>query len=197
MLLTGAAMLGLFYFLSLYEQVVLGYGAVAAGLSQLPMALTLTAAAGLAPVIVKQIGTRATLASGLVLLTAGLAWFGAATAHGSFITDLLGASLVVGIGLGTAFVPLTDLAVTGVGTNDFGIASGLINTSQQVGGAIGLAALATLATSSTRTALHTHTHVAALTTGYTAAFRVAAAITLLAAVITALVRTRRTAANPA
>jgi EmrB/QacA subfamily drug resistance transporter len=197
MLLTGAAMLGLFYFLSLYEQVVLGYGAVAAGLSQLPMALALIAAAGLAPVIVKQIGTRATLASGLVLLAAGLAWFGTATAHGSFLTDVLGASLVVGTGLGTAFVPLTDLAVTGVDTTDFGIASGLINTSQQVGGAIGLAALATLATSSTQTALHTHTQVAALTTGYTDAFRVAAAITLLAAAITALVRTRRTAANPA
>lgn len=197
MLLTGAAMLGLFYFLSLYEQVVLGYGAVAAGLSQLPMALALIAAAGLAPVIVKQIGARATLAGGLVLLAAGLAWFGAATAHGSFLTDVLGASLVVGIGIGTAFVPLTDLAVTGVDTTDFGIASGLINTSQQVGGAIGLAALATLATSSTQTALHTHTQVAALTTGYTDAFRVAAAITLLAAAITALVRTRRTAANPA
>jgi EmrB/QacA subfamily drug resistance transporter len=197
MLLTGAAMLGLFYFLSLYEQVVLGYGAVAAGLSQLPMALTLIAAAGLATVIVKQIGTRATLASGLVLLAAGLAWFGAASAHGSFLTDVLGASLAVGFGLGIAFVPLTDLAVTGVGNTDFGIASGLINTSQQVGGAIGLAALATLATSATQTALHTHTQVAALTTGYTDAFRVAAAITLLAAAITALVRTRRTAASSA
>jgi len=196
MLLTGAAMLGLFYFLSLYEQVVLGYGAVAAGLSQLPMALALIAAAGLAPVIIKQTGTRTTLASGLVLLAAGLAWLGTATAHGSFLTDVLGASLVVGTGLGTAFVPLTDLAVTGAGTTDSGIASGLINTSQQVGGAIGLAALATLATSSTRTALHTHTPVAALTTGYTDAFRAAAAITLLAAAITALLRTRRTAANP-
>jgi hypothetical protein len=126
-----------------------------------------------------------------------LAWFGAATAHSSFLTGVLGASLVVGIGLGTAFVPLTDLAVTGVDNTDFGIASGLINTSQQVGGAIGLAALATLATSSTHTALHTHTQVAALTTGYTDAFRAAAAITLLAAAITALVRISRTAANPA
>jgi MFS family permease len=188
MLLTGAAMLGLFYFLSLYEQVVLGYGAVAAGLSQLPMALTLIAAAGVAPVLVKRIGTRATLASGLVLLAGGLAWFGAASAHGSFITDVLGASVVVGIGLGTAFVPLTDLAVTGVADADFGIASGLINTSQQIGGAIGLAALATLATSSTQTALHTHPELVALTTGYTDAFLAAAVIAAIAAAITTAMR---------
>jgi EmrB/QacA subfamily drug resistance transporter len=197
MLLTGAAMLGLFYFLSLYEQVVLGYGAVAAGLSQLPMALALVAAAGLAAVIVKQIGTRATLASGLVVLAGGLAWFGAATAHGSFATDVLGASVIVGIGLGIAFVPLTDLAVTGVGDTDFGIASGLINTSQQVGGAIGLAAMATLATSSTRTALHTHPQLVALTTGYTDAFRAAAAIAVLAAAIAAIWVAARTAGDGA
>jgi EmrB/QacA subfamily drug resistance transporter len=189
MLLTGAAMLGLFYFLSLYEQVVLGYGAVAAGLSQLPMALTLVAAAGVAPTIVKQIGARATLASGLLLLAGGLAWFGSASAHGSFVTEVLGASLVVGSGLGLAFVPLTDLAVTGVGNTDAGIASGLVNTSQQVGGALGLAALATLATSSTQTALHSHTQLVALTTGYTNAFRVAAAIAVLAAATTAVIKT--------
>lgn len=197
MLLTGAALLGLFYFLSLYEQVVLGYGPVAAGLSQLPMALTLIAAAGLAPMIVKQIGARATLASGLVLLAGGLAWLGTAAAHGSFLTDVLGASLVVGVGLGVAFVPLTDLAVTGVDDTDAGIASGLVNTSQQVGGALGLAALATLATSSTQTALHTHTQLAALTTGYTDAFRAAAAVALLAAAITVAVKSRTTSTNRA
>ncbi|HEY7047195.1 MAG TPA: DHA2 family efflux MFS transporter permease subunit [Jatrophihabitantaceae bacterium] len=191
MLLTGAAMLGLFYFLSLYEQIVLGYGAITAGLSQLPMALTLIAAAGIAPLIVKHIGAPATLASGLTLLAAGLAWFGAASAHGSFPTDVLGASLTVGTGLGIAFVPLTDLAVTGVDNTDAGIASGLVNTSQQIGGALGLAALATLATSSTQTALHTHPQLAALTTGYTDAFRAAAAIALLAATITGVAAIRR------
>lgn len=191
MLLTGAAMLGLFYFLSLYEQVVLGYGAVAAGLSQLPMALTLVAAAGVAPVIVKRIGAQATLAGGLVLVAGGLAWLGAASAHGAFVSDVLGASVIVGIGLGMAFVPLTVLAVTGVDSADFGIASGLINTSQQVGGALGLAALATLATSSAQAALHAHTQLVALTTGYTNAFRAAAAITILAAAITAVVPIHR------
>jgi hypothetical protein len=196
MLLVGAAMLGLFYFLSLYEQVVLGYGAVAAGLSQLPMALALVAAAGLAPQIVTHLGARATLASGLGLLAGGLAWFGAATAHGSFVSDVLGASLVVGIGLGLAFVPLTDLAVTGITSTDFGIASGLINTSQQIGGAIGLAALATLATSGTQTALHSHTQLVALTTGYVDAFRAAAAIAALAAAIAAIISTRRSPASP-
>jgi hypothetical protein len=196
MLLVGAAMLGLFYFLSLYEQVVLGYGAVAAGLSQLPMALALVAAAGLAPQIVTHLGARATLASGLGLLAGGLAWFGAATAHGSFVSDVLGASLIVGIGLGLAFVPLTDLAVTGITSTDFGIASGLINTSQQIGGAIGLAALATLATSGTQSALHHHTQLVALTTGYVDAFRAAAAIAAMAAAIAAIISTRRSPASP-
>lgn len=196
MLLTGAAMLGLFHFVSLYKQVVLGYGAVAAGVSQLPMTLTLIAAAGLAPTIVKHIGARATLSTGLILLAGGLTWFTTSSAHGSFLTDVLGASLVVGLGLGVAFVPLTDLAVAGVDSTDAGIASGLFNTSQQVGGALGLAALATLATSSTQTALRTHPQLAALTTGYNDAFA-AAAITLLAAAIAAIIRIRRIAAHPA
>jgi hypothetical protein len=153
------------------------------------MALTLIAAAGVAPVIVKQIGARATLATGLVLLTGGLAWFGAASAHGSFVMDVLGASLVVGSGLGLAFVPLTDLAVTGVDNTDAGIASGLVNTSQQVGGALGLAALSTVATGSTQTALHSQPQLVALTTGYTDAFRAAAVIALIAAAVTAAIRT--------
>lgn len=198
MLLTGAAMLGLFYFLSLYEQIVLGYGAVTAGLSQLPLALTLIAAAGLAAPLMLRFGTRAVLAGGLATFSAGLVWFAFAGVGGSFLTDILGPSLLVGTGLGAAFVPVTSLAVAGVPAQDAGAAGGLVNTSQQVGGAIGLAALAALATSRTEHAATIgHSAVHALNSGYAAAFIGSAAIALVAAVVTVVSVRRRDAAEPA
>ncbi|MDH2412844.1 MFS transporter [Nocardioides sp. CER19] len=100
MMLVGAAMLGLFYFLSLYEQLVLGYGAVTAGLSQLPLALALIAAAGLAAPLMERFGTRTVLAGALVVFAAGLGWFSLAGPDGTFLIDILGPSLLVGIGLG-------------------------------------------------------------------------------------------------
>ncbi len=188
MLLMGAAMLGVFYFLSLYEQIVLGYGAVAAGISQLPLALALIVAAGLAAPLMGRFGTRAVLAGGLTAFAAGLGWFSLAGVGGSFLVDVLGPSLLVGLGLGAAFVPVTSLAVSGVPAHDAGVAGGLVNTSQQIGGAIGLAALAALATARTDDA--GQPALSALGTGYSAAFLASAAIALLAAV-TALVAVQR------
>jgi EmrB/QacA subfamily drug resistance transporter len=196
MLLTGAAMLAVFYFLSLDEQLVLGYGPIAAGLSQLPMALALIAAAGLAGSAMARLGPRAVLASGLVIFAAGLAWFATSPATASFTVAVLGPSLLVGLGLGAAFVPVTTLAVTGVPADDTGVASGLVNTAQQVGGAIGLAALAALAEART-TSLPGTTHIQALTTGYHGAFAAAAGIALAAAAITTgTVGHRRAARQP-
>ncbi|MET3807847.1 EmrB/QacA subfamily drug resistance transporter [Nakamurella sp. UYEF19] len=149
MFLTGIAMLGLFYFLSLYEQFVLGYGPITAGLSQLPLALALILAAGFAGPLIARFSDRAVLTAGLLGLAAGLCWFGLAPVDGSFLVDILGPSLLVGIGLGTAFVPITSIAVSGVPARDAGVAGGLVNTTQQIGGAVGLAALATLANSRT------------------------------------------------
>jgi hypothetical protein len=195
-LLIGAAMLGLFYFLSLYEQVVLGYDAVTAGLSQLPLALALIAAAGLAAPLMARFGARAVLASGLAIFAGGLAWLSMAGDSGAFVVDILGPSLLVGIGLGAAFVPVTSLAVSGVAAADNGVAGGLVNTSQQVGSALGLAALAALATSRTDHAINTgHSMVGALNNGYAAAFLGTAGIAAVAAIATVLLVRRHDGAE--
>jgi EmrB/QacA subfamily drug resistance transporter len=186
MILTGAAMLGLFYFLSLYEQVILGYGPVTAGLSQLPLAFALIVAAGLAGPLMARLGSRTVLAAGLALLAAGLAWLGTAPTSGAFLSSVLGPSLLVGIGLGAAFVPITAVAVAGVPAAAAGIAGGLVNTSQQIGGAIGLAALATLASARTHV-LGAVPAVTALTSGYDWAFRGAALIVTAATLLTLLI----------
>ncbi|MGZ4453339.1 MAG: DHA2 family efflux MFS transporter permease subunit [Nocardioides sp.] len=188
MLLMGAAMLGLFYFLSLYEQVVLGYGAVTAGLSQLPLALALIAAAGGAAPLMSRFATRTVLAGAMATFAAGLGWLSLADETGSFLIDILGPSLLIGIGLGVAFVAITSLAVASVPESDNGVAGGLVNTSQQVAGAIGLAALAALATGrTTHAAASGHELVSALTDGYSAAFLGAAGIAALAALLALVV----------
>jgi len=130
---------------SLYEQVILGYGPIVGGLSQIPLALTLIAAAGLAAPLMARLGSRIVLAAGLAPFIGGLAWLGMAPADGTFLASVLGPSLLVGIELGTAFVPVTSIAMAGVPASTAGVAGGLVNTSQQIGGALGLAALATLA----------------------------------------------------
>lgn len=149
MLLIGGATTGLFFALSVYMQQVLQYNALTAGLTQLPLAGALVVFAGMAPAIISKAGTRWTLASSLLIFAAGLIWLSFAPSSASFIAHLLGPSIVIGIGLGGAFVSGTELAVHGVNGRDAGLASGLVNTSQQIGGAIGLAVLATIAASRT------------------------------------------------
>lgn len=183
MLLTGIAMLGLFYFLSLYEQIVLGYGPITAGLSQLPLAIALILAAGVAAPLMTRFSDRAVLTAGLLGLAGGLVWFGLAPVTGSFPVDILGPSLLVGMGLGTAFVPITSIAVAGVPARDSGVAGGLVNTSQQIGGAVGLAALATLANSRSHSVASTRTAISALNAGYSLAFLAAAAVAGIAALV--------------
>ncbi|MCK9860017.1 DHA2 family efflux MFS transporter permease subunit [Paenibacillus sp. ATY16] len=147
MLLIGGATTGLFFALSVYMQQVLHYGALKAGLTQLPLAGALVMIAGVVPAVIKSIGTRNTLAGSLIVLAAGLIWLSFSPSDASFITHLLGPSILIGIGLGGAFVSGTELAVHGVADAEAGLASGLINTSQQIGGAIGLALLTTVASS--------------------------------------------------
>nr|WP_269457501.1 MFS transporter [Nakamurella panacisegetis] len=183
MFLMGIAMLGLFYFFSLYEQIVLGYGPITAGLSQLPLAAALILAAGSAAPLIARFSARAVLTAGLLGVAAGLVWFAQAPTNGSYLIDILGPSLVVGIGLGAAFVPVTSVAVTGVPARDAGVAGGLINTTQEIGGAVGLAALATLANSRTQSTASTQSALSALNSGYSAAFLVAAAVAGIAALV--------------
>src|SRR6478672_7304143 len=148
-LLVGASLFSMFYFISLYMQQVLGYSAIHAGLSYLPLALMIMASAGIASQLVTKIGYKPVLAVGLLFIVVGLAWFSRVSVGGSFTADILGPSLFAAAGLGFAFVTTTIAAVSGVDENEAGLASGLINTSQQIGGALGLAVLSAVAISRT------------------------------------------------
>jgi EmrB/QacA subfamily drug resistance transporter len=181
-ILIGASLFSMFFFISLYMQQVLGYSAIHAGLSYLPLALTIIVTAGVASQLVTRVGFKPVLAAGMVFIAAGLIWFGQVSVGGGFLTDILGPSLLAAIGLGLAFVTSTIAAVSGVDEHEAGLASGLINTSQQVGGALGLAILATVANTTTNNASGSHVH--ALTEGFQTAFLAGAAFAIIGLIAT-------------
>jgi EmrB/QacA subfamily drug resistance transporter len=148
-LLLASSLLSMFYFLSLYMQQVLHYSPIHAGLSYLPLAVTIIVAAGLGSQLVTRFGFKPVLAAGMLFVAIGLLWFSRVSVGGSFLSDILGPSLLAAIGLGFGFVTSTIAAVSGIEQREQGLASGLINTSQQFGGALGLAVLSTIATSRT------------------------------------------------
>ena len=177
-LLTGASLFSMFFFISLYMQNVLGYSAIKAGLSYLPLAGTIIIAAGLASVLVTRVGFKLVMAVGMAFVAGGLLWFSQISPDGSFLADVLGPSLLAAVGLGFSFVPTTIAAMSGVEDREAGLASGLINTSQQVGGALGLAVLSSIAFSGALAGAGT-TDPAVLTDAYSDAFLVGAGIALL------------------
>ena len=179
-LLVGASLFSMFFFISLYMQQVLGYSAIHAGLSYLPLALVIMASAGIASQLVTKLGYKPVLAAGMLMIVAGLLWFSRVSVGGSFLSDILGPSLFAAGGLGFAFVTTTIAAVSGVEEDEAGLASGLINTSQQVGGALGLAVLSSIATSYTDNIADLHD----LTEGFRAAFLGGAAIAFLGFILT-------------
>lgn len=185
-LLVGASLFSMFFFISLYMQQVLGYSAIKAGLSYLPLALTIIASAAIGSQLVTRIGYKPVLAAGLLCIVAGLLWFSQVSVGGGFVGDILGPSLLAAVGLGFSFVTTTIAAVSGVEESEAGLASGLINTSQQLGGALGLAVLATIATTRTDNLLTGGgiAPPAALTEGFQAAFLGGACIALLGFVLT-------------
>jgi EmrB/QacA subfamily drug resistance transporter len=185
-LLVGASLFSMFFFISLYMQQVLGYSAIHAGLSYLPLALLIMASAGIASQLVTKIGYKPVLAAGLLFIVIGLVWFSRVSVGGGFTTDILGPSLFAAAGLGFAFVTTTIAAVSGVEESEAGLASGLINTSQQIGGALGLAVLSTVAISRTDDVLASGDpdRVNALTEGFQSAFLGGAGIALLGFVLT-------------
>jgi predicted MFS family arabinose efflux permease len=190
-LLVGASLFAMFFFLSRYMQQVLGYSALKAGFSYLPLALAIVVSAGIASQLVTKLGFKPVLVTGLVLVTIALVWFAQVPVSGSYVTDLLGPMVIAAVGLGFAFVPVTIAAVMGVSQDESGLASGLINTSQQVGGALGLAILGTIASSRT-TGLMTAAHGApaalpgALTEGFQRAFMTGAAFAVIGIIATLL-----------
>jgi EmrB/QacA subfamily drug resistance transporter len=193
-LLIGMSLFSMFYFISLYLQKVLGYSAIKAGVSYLPLAVGIIVSAGVASQLVTRLGFKTPLIAGLLLIAGALLWFSQVPATGgSFAADVLGPSVLAAVGLGFAFVPVTIAAVAGTKPNEAGLASGLINTSQQVGGALGLAILATIANSRTQSVLHggVHNAAVALTKGFDRAFLVGAGFALAGAILAALLISSR------
>ena len=197
-LLLGASLFSMFFFVTLYMQQVLHYSPIHAGLSYLPLSVAIIVSAGLGGQLVTRFGFKPILATGMACVSVGLLWFSGISDGGSFIGDILGPSLLAAIGLGLGFVTSTIAAVAGVPGREQGLASGLINTSQQFGGAVGLAVLSAIATSRTHEVLSSGSasSLGALTDGFQAAFLAGAGLAALGLLATLLlIRTRDSRAH--
>src|SRR3954452_844310 len=184
MLLVAPALFGMFSFRSLHLQQVLGFSALKTGLSYLPFSLTLVAASAGASRVVDRFTPKPVLVTGLLISTAGFLWMTQVSGHDDYAQHVLPAFLILAIGLGLSFVPITISATSGVAPEDSGLASGLLNTTQQVGGSLGLAILSTVSTSRVTNALHGGAALpAALTHGFKGAFAVGAILCAAAAVL--------------
>ena len=197
--LLGTMIFGMFFLLSLYMQQVLGFSAMETGVGYLAVALTAVVSAGISQGFVTRLGVKPVLTFGMGLLLAGLLYFTQVSVNGTYAGDLLPGFLLIGVGMGFSFVPISIAALAGVEGPEAGLASGLINTSQQIGGALGLAILATVATTRTDNQLAAGTAPPeALTNGFTLAFWVAAGFAVVSLVTTLVVLRRRDlAAAPA
>ena len=184
-LMLGTVLFGMFFLLSLYQQDVLGFSPLRTGVGNLAIALTVIAASGVSQALVTRIGVKPVLVVGLTLMGAGLAYFTQISADGSYFTDLFPGFIVIGVGLGFSFVPVSIAALTGVTGREAGLASGLITTSQQIGGAIGLAILTTVSTTRTDNLLAQGVAPPiALTDGFRLAFWVAVGLAMVAVLAT-------------
>jgi predicted MFS family arabinose efflux permease len=186
-MLMVAGIFGLFFLGALYLQQVLHYDALQVGLAFLPVALGIAVMSlGVSARLIERIGPRMTLIPGLVLVGVGLLVFQGASEHARYVPDLLPALLPLGIGAGLAFPALMTLAMSTATPEDSGLVSGLVNTTQQVGGALGLSILASLSTNHSTSLLHSgSSSAAALTSGYHLAFEIAA-LAVAAALVLAL-----------
>ena len=196
LLLVASGMFGMFFFASLYVQEILGYSPLKAGLAFVPVTAGIVVGAGIAQQLIKRIGVRNVSLVGITLAAIGMAVLTQLPVHGSYAADLLPGLVPMSIGMGLTFVPITLLGTGGVSDNDAGLASGLFNTAQQVGGSLGLAILSTLAASQTASLLDSgHAgfagHQAALVSGYHVAFAAAAVMLAAGAIILAVVVRQR------
>src|SRR6267142_53188 len=161
-LIATAAVFSQFFLLTLYMQQVLHYSALKTGVAYITLTLSIIAFSGIAQALATRIGIRPVLTAGLLLSAGGLVLYAQLPVHGQYFWDLFPAFMLSGIGLALAFVPMSIGALTGVRQSEAGIASGLINTTQQVGGAIGVAAATTIATTFTSHYVHSHAGATAL-----------------------------------
>jgi EmrB/QacA subfamily drug resistance transporter len=190
-LLLGGAIFAQFFLLTLYMQQVLHYSALKTGVAYIALTLTIIAFSGVAQALVTRLGVRRVLTTGMVVSAAGLILYARLPVDGHYFWNLFPAFLLSGVGLALAFVPMSIGALTGVTAADAGVASGLINTSQQIGGAIGVAVATTIATTLTANYVDVHPGTnalsgGALTHGFQAAFYVLAGIAVFGAVVAAV-----------
>jgi EmrB/QacA subfamily drug resistance transporter len=173
--LLGAVVFSNFFLLTLYVQQVLGWSPLRTGITFLATAGTVVVVAGLSQALVTRVGVRPVLTFGLALITGGMLWYAQIPVHGHYAADLLPGYLMVGIGMAFAFIPVSIAALAGVAPREAGLASGLINTSQQIGGALGIAIASTVATSHATALLRMgHAPPDALTGGFKLGFWVIA-----------------------
>jgi len=204
-LLVVAGMFGMFFFLTQFVQDVLGLSPLLAGLAFLPMTAALFAVSRLAPVLLPRFGAKPLMVAGLIPAVAGMAWLGQISASSTYLSGVLGPMLLLGAGMGVAFVPLTMTSLAGVAPADSGAAASMVNVTQQVGGALGLSILVTVyGTASRSAARHPLAHGSAvaqghhiLTHGMSLAFTVAAAFDLAALLVVVLaIRASRPQPSP-
>ena len=191
-LLLGGAVFSQFFLLTLYMQQVLHYSALKTGVAYIVLTLAIIVFSTVSQALALRLGVRRVLPVGMAMAAAGLVLYARLPVHGLYFWDLFPAFLLSGVGLALAFVPMTIGALTGVPEADAGIASGLINTTQQIGGAIGVAAATTIATSYTSHYVNSHTGATALggpalTHGFGIAFYALAGVAALAAVLSAII----------
>ena len=190
-LLLGAVVFSNFFLLTLYVQQVLGYSALKTGITFLATAGTVVVVAGISQMLVTRVGPRPVMVAGMALITGGMLWYTQIPVHGSYASDLLPGYLMVGVGMAFAFIPVSIAALAGVEAREAGLASGLLNTSQQIGGAIGVAVAATVATTHASTLLKSgHSAPQALTSGFALGFWVIAGVAA-AGTLAALTLVRR------
>jgi EmrB/QacA subfamily drug resistance transporter len=188
-LLVGTGLFGMFLFLTYYLQGTLHYSALKTGFAYLPFSLGVVIAATLASNLLPRFGPRWVMATGLAMAGAGLVLFTQLGLHSSYVTDILPAEIVMSLGLGLVFVALTSTALIGVAPRDSGVASAMVNTTQQVGGSIGTALLNTIAASATASYIRSHgvaSTAAGTMHGYTVAFATSAGLIGLAVVLVLL-----------
>jgi len=192
----GTALFSMFLMLTLYMQQVLGYSAMKTGIAYLAVAGTAIVWSAVAAQLVTRIGVKPVLVTGMTMLTLGLLYFTRVSVGGSYLGDLMPGFLVIGVGIGFSFVPISIAALAGVTPSEAGLASGLINTSQQIGGALGIAALSTIASSRTEDAVVSGTVLpVALVDGFSSAF-LAGAIFAAFGLVAALTLIRRDELQP-
>ena len=191
-LLVAAGLFGMFFFCTLYLQQVLGYTALKTGVAYLPLSLTIIGASALASRLVDRFTPKPVLITGLAIGTGGFIFLTQLSGHNDYLNHVLPAMVILGVGFGISFVPATIAATSGVAREDSGLASGLLNATQEVGGSLGLAILSTVATTRITNALHGGAALpVALTHGFTGAFTVSGLLCASSAVLALVLLPRR------